>query len=316
MRIRRIGNGRLLPAAIAVAIIGVAVGLAWLDNRGPSSLPLPEHDLRAERTEATLRTGRKIEHFVLRTKGLGDIGIFVSLPEPLPRYKLPILIVLGGLGTGEQNIRYIPDAGDNAVIGYDWPMPLSLDGVFATLFALPTLYHQVMTIPAQVVSATAWLSAQPWADPKSVSILGFSLGALAAPAIENVAEHDGQPIGWTILAYGGDPFGALVAANPHLKPHFLRPILAPLVNILLSPLEPAKNLPRLSGEFLVLQGSDDSLIPSDARARFRDAVPEPKTVTTFDGDHMGVDPDKLGLLQQIIGASKLWLIDKGAIAPF
>jgi dienelactone hydrolase len=173
-----------------------------------------------------------------------------------------------------------------------------------------------MTIPAQVVSATAWLSAQPWADPKSVSILGFSLGALAAPAIENVAEHDGQPIGWTILAYGGDPFGALVAANPHLKPHFLRPILAPLVNILLSPLEPAKNLPRLSGEFLVLQGSDDSLIPSDARARFRDAVPEPKTVTTFDGDHMGVDPDKLGLLQQIIGASKLWLIDKGAIAPF
>jgi hypothetical protein len=257
-----------------------------------------------------------IQHFILHTDGIGDIGITVSLPEPLPRFKLPIVMVLGGLGTGEQNIRNVPDAGDNAIVGYDWPMPVRLGGGVAFLTQSPSLYRRVMTIPAQVSSALSWLSGQPWADPQRVSMLGFSLGALAAPAIEDVAERDGQTIGWTILAYGGDPFGALLAANPHVKPLFLRPVLAPLIDILLSPLEPCRHLPHLSGEFLVLEGQDDALIPESARARFYDATPEPKTIREFNGDHMGVGPDKQALLQEIIGASRTWLIDKGAIDPF
>jgi hypothetical protein len=46
------------------------------------------------------------------------------------------------------------------------------------------------------------------------------------------------------------------------------------------------------------------------------AAPTPKTVIKFDGDHMGVGPDKLGLLQKIIATSKTWLIEKGAVDPF
>jgi hypothetical protein len=42
-------------------------------------------------------------------------------------------------------------------------------------------------------------------------------------------------------------------------------------------------------------------------------VPEPKTVITFDGDHMGVGPDKMALLQKIIETSKTSLIENGAI---
>ena len=66
---------------------------------------------------------------ILSSAALGDIGIIVSLPDPLPDRKLPILIVLGGLGTGENNIRYLPDAGDNAIVGYDWPIPVRFEGL-------------------------------------------------------------------------------------------------------------------------------------------------------------------------------------------
>jgi hypothetical protein len=42
-------------------------------------------------------------------------------------------------------------------------------------------------------------------------------------------------------------------------------------------------------------------------------LPEPKTVITFEGNHMGVGPDKMALLQKIIATSKNWLIENGAI---
>jgi hypothetical protein len=316
MTIRHLSLVRSLIVAATVVAAATAGGALWLVDRDPiSSLPPPEHDLKAERDSVTMREGRKVEHFILRTSELGDIGVVVSLPEPLPRYGLPIVLVLGGFGTGEETISSLPDPGDNALVGYDWPMPVRLDS-WTILTGMPRLYRRVMTIPGQVSSALDWLEGQPWADRRSVSLVGFSLGAVAAPAIEDVAQHDGQKIGWTILAYGGDPLGALVAANPYTRPRFLRPVLAPLIDILLSPLEPERHLPRLSSEFLVLEGSDDALIPEAARARFRDAVPEPKTVRTFDGDHTGVGPDTPAPLSRIIDAGKVWLIDKGAIAPF
>jgi len=87
------------------------------------------------------------------------------------------------------------------------------------------------------------------------------------------------------------------------------------VDLVFHSLEPTVHLPRLSGKFLVLEGRDDSLIPEAARNLLRDAVPEPKTVITFEGNHMGVGPDKMALLQDIIATSKEWLIKNGAINP-
>src|SRR5271166_2215381 len=209
--------------------VGVGSGALWLDHRDPlSSLPQPQQALEIHRTALAYQGRRRVEHMILSSAALSDIGIIVSLPDPLPDRKLPILIVLGGLGTGENNIRHLPEAGDNAIVGYDWPIPVRFEGL-ASLAQTFGLYGRVMAIPAQVTSAIQWLAAQSWADNQRISLLGFSLGTVASPAIEDVAEHDGQRIGWTILAYGGAPFGELVAASPHVKPSWLRPILASVV---------------------------------------------------------------------------------------
>jgi len=306
-------------AAIAVFLLLIgAIGavIAWQAGRDPlSSLPRPHHGLAADRAPPVLAGGRRLEHVVLHDGTRGDIGISVSLPDPLPTGKLPILVVLGGLGTGESNIRYLTDPGDVAIVGYDWPMPVRFYDGPASFFRLAKLYRRLMAIPAQASSAIDWAADQPWADRGRISLLGFSLGALAAPAIEDVAERDGQTIGWTILAYGGAPFGALVAANPHVRPGWVRALLAPIIDVLLAPLQPTRHLAGLSGRFLVLEGDDDTLIPAAARARLRDAVPQPKTIWTFDGDHIGVGPDKRALLQQIIARSRTWLAEQGAIDP-
>jgi hypothetical protein len=295
---------------LLLLIAGAALLTLWICTGNPVSvLPSPQHNLSAGHRFPVTEPERRLEHLTLAGGQLGDIDIIVSLPDPLPAKKLPILIVLGGLGTGENNIRTIDNPGDNAIVGYDWPMPVDFPKGREFLRQTPNLFRCVMTIPGQIASAIDWLAAQPWADDKRISILGFSLGALATPAAENLAEHDGIHIGWTIIAYGGAPFGALFASNPHMKPKWIGPV----VDVLLHPLQPTVNLPYLSSHFLVLEGRDDALIPAEARATLRAAVPDPKDVVVFGGDHMGVGPGKQELLGQIIRTSRAWLIRNGAV---
>jgi hypothetical protein len=307
-------KGLIFAGLLGLLLVGAVTLAFWAYARDPLlSLPPPEHGLKAERTTLSAPDHRHFEHITLHAKLLGDIAFNLSLPDPLPPQKLPVVMVLGGLVTGADNIRYIKDAGDNAIVGYAWPIPVRLHGVSAFMLQAPGLYHNVMTIPGQVASALHWLMNQPWADAERISLLGFSQGALAAPAVQDMAAHDGIRIGWTIIAYGGAPLGAVLAGNPHMKPTWLGEALAPLVDLVFHSLEPNIHLPRLSGKFLVLEGRDDRLIPEAARNLLREAVPQPKTVITFEGDHMGVGPDKMALLQKIIETSKKWLIENGAI---
>ncbi|MGP8051232.1 MAG: alpha/beta hydrolase family protein [Desulfobaccales bacterium] len=309
-------KGLVIAGFLGLLGLGAIILTLWGYCRDPVwSLPPPEHGLQAERTPLAAPDHRLFEHVTLHGKLLGDIVCNLSLPDPLPLKKLPVVLVLGGLVTGADSIRCVQDAGDNAIVSYAWPLPLRLRGVSAFMLKAPDLYQRVMTIPGQAASVLHWLIRQPWADAGRVSLLGFSQGALAVPGVEDIAAHDGTRVGWTIIAYGGAPLGALLAANPHMRPAWLRKALAPWVDLVFHSLEPTVHLPRLSGKFLVLEGRDDSLIPAAARNLLRDAVPEPKTVITFEGNHMGVGPDQMALLRKIIDASKEWLIENGAINP-
>ncbi len=309
-------KGLIIAGFLGLLLAAAATLALWGYVRDPlRSLPPPESRLQAERTTLAAPDHRLVEHITLPGKLLGKIAFNLSLPDPLPPKKLPVVLVLGGLVTGADSIRYIKDAGDNAIASYAWPVPMRLHGVGALMLQAPGLYHNVMTIPGQGASVLNWLSSQPWADPARISLLGFSQGALAAPAVQDLAAHYGIRVGWTIIAYGGAPLGTLLAGNPHMRPAWLGKALAPWVDLIFHSLEPTVHLPRLSGKFLVLSGRDDNLIPEAARNLLRDAVPEPKTVITFEGNHMGVGPDQMALLQNILAASKKWLIENGAINP-
>ncbi len=307
-------KGLIVAGFLGLLLVGAVTLAFWAYARDPLlSLPPPEHGLKAERTTLSAPDHRHFERITLHGNTLGNIAFTLSLPDPLPPKKIPVVLVMGGLVTGEDSIRYIKDAGENAIVGYAWPVPVRLHGVSDFMLQAPGLYHNVMTIPGQVASALHWLIEQPWADANRTSLLGFSQGALAAPSVQDIAVHDGTRVGWTIIAYGGAPLGALLAANPHMKPTWLREAMAPLVDLVFHSLEPTVHLPRLSGKFLVLEGREDGLIPEAARNLLREAVPEPKTVITFEGNHMGVGPDKMALLHTIIETSKTWLIENGAI---
>jgi hypothetical protein len=307
---------RISVAGLSIFLV-LVLGYAWWSTWRDPLAALPPPDLTPTLAQRSVepRGGRRLEHVRLDARGLGRIRIVVSLPEPLPNRKLPVVVVLGGVKAGERSVRHIPAIGENVVIGYDWPIPARLPKGFALLQHVPTFRDHVLSIPGQVATVIRWAQEQEWSDPSRVSLLGFSLGAVAVPAAQRLAAQHGVTIGWTVLAYGGAPIGALLEAQRKVRGRWFAPVLSRLADLVLWPVEPSTHLPHLTGRFLVLEGRDDPLIPAPAAARLRDLTPRPKRIVAFDGGHMGIGPAQEALLAAVIAESHAWLIRNGAVSP-
>lgn len=304
--------------ALGAALALFAVLLVVLQQPGRDSLaalPRGGGPTTTASHQALHEDGRLIQQYTIEDSALGRIGLVVSLPDPLPDRPLPILVVLGGLGTGLKNIRYVPSVGDNVVVSYDWPIPRKLPRGIDALLQAPGLYDRVYGVPGQIATAVEWVAGQPWAERERISLLGFSLGAVAVPAAQRLLELRGLRVGWTVLAYGGADVANLLEHHPRAGPDWARPMIGWLAERLFRPLDPAEHLSHLSGRFLVIGGTDDGLIPKHSAQLMQDLVPEPKTVLLLNGQHMGVGRAQTALLRQIQQVTEDWLVDQEAINP-
>lgn len=305
---------RTLCVIVTVTLVGLVAAAAWLMWRDPlAALPRPGMAATGAVADERHIDGRRLFHVNLVDPIVGSIGFTVSLPDSLPAAPLPLVMVLGGLGRGADNIAPVRAPGANALIGFDWPMPPRLPRGSGFILQAPHLYGRLTATPGQIVAALEWAASRPWADPDRISLLGFSLGTLAAPAAQRLAQARGRSVRWTVLAYGGAGLGDVLATHPRLRPDWARPVIGGLVGLLLKAIEPAEHLPHLDGEFLIIGGRDDRLVPVGPARRLRDLTPEPKTVVLLEGGHMGIGPGQQILLAKIIATSRAWLVAQGAI---
>jgi dienelactone hydrolase len=319
----RIEGRRIAPRNRALLILlGIAlsavVGVGIISGRGSddplASLPRASAIALADQRSENHPT-RVFQKVTLSDASLGRIVFTVSLPDPLPTSKLPLVIILGGLGTRENSIRSVDPAGENAVIGYGWPLPTAIPKGLRAIPELPSLRRSALSVPGQVTAMLHWLIAQPWSDAHRISLIGFSLGAIAVPAVDRVAQQEGLDIQWTVLAYGGVGLDALIEGDQRIKPGWVRPLLGTAAAFLLKPLEPADHLPRLSGQFLILGASSDTIVDKGASAKLEALTPEPKTIIHTAGDHIGTGRNRQAQLEQAMATTRRWLIDEGAVNP-
>jgi hypothetical protein len=313
----------ILGSVLLLVVLAAAVAVTVQRLRTSDPLAALPRDERSRVTVVEERReawqGRSLLHVTLDGEAVGRVRFVVSLPDPPPRGRVPLVVVLGGLRGGSNSIREITkvvgDPGPNAFVGYDWPLPARAPAAGELLRGAPEFRRNVLTVPGQVDAILAWAAQRPWADRDRVSLLGFSLGAFVVPAAQRLAEERGVPVGWTILAYAGAPIGAVIAGHPKAGPAWARPLLGAGADLLLRPVEPSLHLPHLRGRFLVLGAATDRLVDRAAAERMEALTPEPRTVVRVEGDHMGVGPDKWKLLARVVEVSRAWLLEQGAIDP-
>jgi hypothetical protein len=241
------------------------------------------------------------------------VRIAVSLPADPGPERLPAVILVGGLRTGREALRLLPDLGRNAVVTYEYPLDRDhWRGGFLPIRVV-AVRAAALAVPGQIAAVARWTRDQPWADPDHVSLVGVSLGALVLPAAQRTAAAHGESLGPSILAYGGVDLGAILRANLARDRPWLGPVVAWLGGLGLRALEPASHLPKLRGEFLLINGRDDPRIPAASAAGLRRLTPEPKEVRILSSGH--IDTDRQQLVDEILAVCRSWLARRGALNP-
>ena len=323
-----VARGRLLRLAatlllgtLAVLALLPALFVGWLLLDGRSDPDRLIAEALPEVTSATAlpyagagcSEGRLCRDVVLEPAAGRPVRMAVSLPKDAGAERLPAVILVGGLRTGREALRHVPDLGRNVVVTYEYPLrPDHWRRGFLPARVVAAR-GAALAVPRQLALVVRWTRGQPWADPDRVSLVGVSLGALVLPAAQRMAAAHGETVGSSILAYGGTDLGAILRANLVKEHAWVRHSAASLVGLGLRALEPAAHLPHLAGPFLLISGRDDPRIPTHSAAGLHQLTPEPKEVRFLSAGHF--DADDQALLEQILALCRSWLVERGALNP-
>ena len=85
------------------------------------------------------------------------------------------------------------------------------------------------------------------------------------------------------------------------------------MQIIFNPIDPKENLPYITGNFLIINGKKDNLIPLKSSSSMQELTPLPKKIILLDGNHMGIGKKQKKLLKVIIENTRKWLIENNAI---
>lgn len=318
-RFGRVGRraAAALAAAVLAALTAAAVWLGYQRLRDPvAALDHALGEVRVVR-DSTYRdtTGagerRVYRDLTLATAAAGSVRITTSRPDRALEGELPLAFVLGGLRTGRKSLDVIPRHGDNLLVGYEYPHDGGAGSRSPGPADLPALRRAILRVPAQVRAVLSHLRDHGPADADRTCLLGYSLGALFVPAAQRLAAAHGTPFRAVVIGYGGVDLDRLVAANLRFEPALARQAVGWLVGTAVRPLEPALHLPHLTGDFLLLRGSEDTRIPEASVRRLIRLTPEPKEVVRVEGGHMG--PGREEVNERVVRRSQGWLARRGHI---
>lgn len=124
---------------------------------------------------------------LVSTSGL-ETSMRVLRPRMVTTGKLPVLLLLGGHQTGKDAVALVgrPAGVAFAAIDYPYTGSRSVDGVWQSLRAVPSIQKAFIDTPPALSLAVDWLLQQPWVDPERIELVGVSLGVPFAAAAAGV----------------------------------------------------------------------------------------------------------------------------------
>ncbi|HIJ66017.1 MAG TPA: alpha/beta fold hydrolase [Candidatus Hydrogenedentes bacterium] len=140
-------------------------------------------------------------------------------------------------------------------------------------------------------------------DPERVYLCGASFGAITGA---NAAAFDNR-IRAVVLTYGGGNVRLLLSSQAVAeRAGRWTPLLTRLGAYVFAPADPLKHVDAIVPRPVYFQnGTEDSLIPRAAAEALQDAAGEPKTITWYDSDHVGIDPEHT---ERVLADAVEWLV--------
>jgi hypothetical protein len=167
-------------ALIVFVPVLLALGMYWLE------LAVPKHDYFIERHGTLVRQDilEASENGIVRktvqlesSSGL-QVDMRLVRPATRPGELLPVIIVMGGEGTGKDAVDLVGTPQGIAYLALDYPYEgdQELDAFWESITAIPGIQQAFLDSPPAMSLAVDWAEQQPWFDPTRVELVGASLG--------------------------------------------------------------------------------------------------------------------------------------------
>ncbi len=250
----------------------------------------------------------------IHSKTLPEIRCYLRIP--VHRQPSPAIILIGGLDTGRESIYLIgrTELTKNFVfMTMDYPYEGKTEKVPPLEFfnSLPAIRRAIMASVAAVLTVSEYLTDIPEVKSDEIFTAGVSFGgffAIVAGALDTKIK------GVMTFFTGGD-IGKLITHNLNYRdtgPAFLRGFAGYLSQLFLHPVEPLSYAGRITPRHLLMvNGTDDELLPRESVERLYDTAKEPKDIIWLDSDH--VQGWKEELHQQLTRIGSEWLVREGLI---
>ncbi len=288
-----------------LALIVVVTGLYWLE------LAIPKRDYFIER-RGTLVSADLIEAssdgiVQKRVQLESSTGLRVNMrvvrPETTAGQKLPVIIVMGGEGTGKDAVDLVGAPQGVAYLALDYPYDgdQELDAFWESLAAIPGIQQAFLDSPPAMSLAADWALQQGWVDPDNVELVGASLG-VPFTAVAGALDARFTRV-WLLHGGAENVPWVMHVGRRYVDNEFLRGILArgALLLVYGKSFETLEWIPEIAPRPLVIVAArDDDFVPPEAQQPFVEAAAASDHIEIIWTEGRHIRPTRREELQQLL----------------
>jgi cephalosporin-C deacetylase-like acetyl esterase len=294
-----------LAILIAVAVMAVFVGLYSLE------LAIPKRDYFIERhgtlvtADVTEASTDGIVQKLIRlesTTGL-RVNMRVVRPQTEPGATLPVIIVMGGEGTGKDAVDLVGKPKGVAYLALDYPYEgdQELDAFWESLTAIPGIQQAFLDSPPAMSLALDWALQQTWVDPDKVELVGASLG-VPFTAVAGALDDRFTRV-WLLHGGAENVPWVMHVGKRYVENEFLRGSLARAALLLVygNSFETLDWIPQIAPRPLVIVAArDDDFVPPEAQQPFVAAAETSEHIEIVWTEGRHIRPTRREELQQLL----------------
>jgi dienelactone hydrolase len=339
-KLLKVALGFLLTLAVALWAFKAYRDAHYFDNYDPTA-PLNLSVIETiEHPRTSPDPGCQITRFTFDGFQGEKVPALISLPLNHSTNRLPVVVFLHGIGQNKNFLKEIAPPFNRAgfaLVCFDQYMQgeRKLGGKPSLLARLQAFGQR----PAKTINEARrlidYLSTRPDLDPERLYLVGASYGAVTGSTV--LAWDKRLRAG--VLVYGGGDFNKLldsyanhlaVAAmlglidgrnvNPEKPPlpkltasqerkvGLVLGCFKPVARYFLGVVDPVRYASQITPRPVFFQnGQFDVLVPAAAGHALQDAARQPKKITWYDSDHVGID---LNQTKQVLQDGLQWLVEQ------
>ena len=307
------------------------------DSSAPLNIKVIE---TTEVNKSTPDKGYTITKFTFDAYKGEKIPTLMSLPMNSKGKKLPVIVFLHGIGQSKSFLKEITAPFNRAGFAFvSFDQYMQGERKLSSGASVAASLEAFAERPAKTINETRrlidYLLTRPDIDPQRIYLVGASYGAITGSTV--LAKDKRLRAG--IMVYGGGDFNKLldsyanhlgVAAalglidgkdlNPEKPPlpkltqaqerqvSMVLGIVRPLATHFLSVADPINYVSQISPTPVYFQnGTLDVLVPAAAGKALQEAAKEPKKITWYESDHVGIDVEQT---KQVLLDGLKWLLEQ------